>query len=310
MQTRLDVPLRTVPTELLRTEGAEPTMTKSPPKHLERTIPRTGELIPAIGLGTYSVFDVGPSESERGPLRRVMRLFQESGSGMVDTSPMYGNAESVVGELAAELGVRGSLFLATKVWTAGREAGSRQMETSLKRLRTTMIDLMQVHNLVDWRTHLAAIRSWQEEGKIRYSGITHYSMSAFGEIENIMTTERPDFVQICYSIVTRRAEDRLLALAQDHGIGVIVNRPFEASGLFDMIRGRELPAWAQDMGCANWPQFFLKYLLSHPAVICVIPATSDSSHLADNLQAGLGPLPDRLARKKMADYLDTLGGSR
>jgi diketogulonate reductase-like aldo/keto reductase len=239
-----------------------------------------------------------------------MRLFQESGSGMVDTSPMYGNAESVVGELAAELGVRGSLFLATKVWTAGREAGSRQMETSLKRLRTTMIDLMQVHNLVDWRTHLAAIRSWQEEGKIRYSGITHYSMSAFGEIENIMTTERPDFVQICYSIVTRRAEDRLLALAQDHGIGVIVNRPFEASGLFDMIRGRELPAWAQDMGCANWPQFFLKYLLSHPAVICVIPATSDSSHLADNLQAGLGPLPDRLARKKMADYLDTLGGSR
>ena len=285
-------------------------MTNPPPKQLKRPVPRTGELIPAIGLGTYSVFDVGPSKSERDSLRHVMRLFGESGGGVVDTSPMYGNAESVVGELAVDLGARGSLFLATKVWTAGREAGIRQMETSLKRLRTTMIDLMQVHNLVDWRTLLSAIRSWQEEGKIRYSGIAHYSTSAFGEMEQIMKTERPDFVQICYSIVTRRAEDRLLALAQDHGIGVIVNRPFETSGLFDMIRGRKLPAWAQDFGCSNWPQFFLKYLLSHPAVTCVIPATGDPSHLADNLRAGLGPLPDRRTREKMADYIDTLGGSR
>jgi diketogulonate reductase-like aldo/keto reductase len=285
-------------------------MTKSPPAHLKRPILRTGELIPAIGLGTYSVFDVGPSKSERDPLRHVMRLFEESGGGMVDTSPMYRSAESVVGELAADLNARGSLFLASKVWTMGREAGLRQMGTSFKRLRTTMIDLMQVHNLVDWRTHLAAIRSWQEEGKIRYSGITHYSTSAFGEMERIMMTERPDFIQICDSIVTRTAEGRLLALAEDHGIGVIVNRPFEASVLFEMIRGKKLPAWTQDFGCSNWPQFFLKYLLSHPAVTCVIPATGNPSHLADNLRAGFGPLPDRRTREKMANYIDTLGGNR
>lgn len=284
-------------------------MTTSPPKYLKRPIPRTGELIPAIGLGTYSVFDVSPSKSKRDPLRHVMRLLQESGGGTIDTSPMYGAAESVVGELAADLNARDSLFFATKVWTAGREAGIRQMGTSLKRLRTTMIDLMQVHNLVDWRAHLASIRSWQEEGKIRYSWITHYSTSAFGEMEQIMKTERPDFVQICYSIVTRRAEDRLLALAQDLGIGVIVNRPFETSALFDRVRGRKLPAWAQDFGCSNWPQFFLKYLLSHPAVTCVIPATGNPSHLADDLRAGLGPLPDSRTREKMADHIDTLGGS-
>ena len=184
------------------------------------------------------------------------------------------------------------------------------METSLKRLSTAVIDLMQVHNPVDWSTHLATIRSWQEEGNIRYSGITHSSTSAFGEMERIMKTDRADFIPICYSIVMRTAEERLLALAQDHGIGVIVNRPFETSVLFDLVRGRKLPARALDSGCPSWPQFFLKYILSHPAVTCVIPATGGPSHLADNLRAGSGPLPDQHTREKVADTIGSLGGRR
>jgi diketogulonate reductase-like aldo/keto reductase len=282
----------------------------APAERLVRSIPRTGEKIPAVGLGTYQVFDAGQTAEERRPLREVLRLFAEAGGGMTDTSPMYGNAERVVGDLAAELGVRDDLFLASKVWTTGREAGIRQMEASFKLLRTRVIDLLQVHNLVDWGTHLRTIRAWQEQGRIRYSGITHYTTSAFNDMERIMRSDKPDFVQISYSIETRAAEERLLPLAAELGIGVIANRPFETAALFREVRGKPLPTWANDIGCASWPQFFLKFILSHPAVTCAIPATADPEHLADNLRAGYGPLPDQRMRERMARYVAELPGGK
>jgi diketogulonate reductase-like aldo/keto reductase len=280
-------------------------MTAPQPEILKRPIPATGEMIPAIGLGTYTVFDVGQAKAERDPLKEVLRFFAEAG-GMVDSSPMYGSAERVVGDLAAELGVRRSLFLATKVWTSGKEAGIRQMEDSLRLLRTDMIDLMQVHNLLDWETHFETLLAWKEQGRIRYTGITHYATSAFREMERVMKAVHPDFIQICYSIVTRRAEDRLLPLAADLGIGVIVNRPFETADLFGRVRGKPLPPWAKEITCTSWAQFFLKFILSRPAVTCAIPATGNPAHLLDNRMAGVGPLPDRGMREKMAQYLDKL----
>jgi aryl-alcohol dehydrogenase-like predicted oxidoreductase len=263
-------------------------------------------MIPAVGVGTYSVFDVGQSKADRDPLKEVLRLFVEAGGAVVDSSPMYGSAERVVGDLAAELGVRDSLFLATKVWTTGKEPGVRQMDASLRLLQTGMIDLMQVHNLLDWETHFETLRAWKEQGRIRYTGITHYSTSAFGAMERVMRAGRPDFIQIYYSILTRQAEERLLPLAADLGVGVIVNRPFETSDLFGRVRGKRLPPWAKEFGCTSWAQFFLKYILAHPAVTCAIPATSNPEHVVDNMKAGFGPLPDEGTRKKMAQYIDTL----
>lgn len=281
-------------------------MTVSQPEMLKRPIPGTGEMIPAVGLGTYGVFDVGQSKADRDPLKEVLRLFTEAGSGMVDSSPMYGSAERVVGDLAEELGVRDSLFLATKVWTMRRESGIRQMEDSLRLLRTNVIDLMQVHNLMDWETHFETLRAWKEQGRIRYTGITHYATSAFNAMERVMKAAHPDFIQIYYSIATRRAEERLLPLATDLGIGVIVNRPFETADLFGRVREKSVPVWAEEFGCTSWAQFFLKFVLSHPAVTCAIPATGNSAHLLDNRKAGSGPLPDVRAREKMAQYIDTL----
>jgi diketogulonate reductase-like aldo/keto reductase len=210
-----------------------------------------------------------------------------------------------VGDLAAELGVRKSLFMATKVWTDGREAGIRQMETSLQRLRAPKLDLMQVHNLVDWRTHLKTLRAWKEQGQVRYLGITHYTESAYGELERVMRAEKPEFVQLNYSIVSREAERKLLPLAQELGIAVLVNKPFEKASLFGRVRGKDLPAWAADLDCASWAQFFLKFILAHPAVTCAIPATSKVKHLEDNMRAGLGRLPDAATREKMAQLVRT-----
>jgi diketogulonate reductase-like aldo/keto reductase len=272
---------------------------------LSRAIPATGERIPAVGLGTYNVFDV-TAGTDRGRLKEVLQLFRESGGRVVDSSPMYGHAEEAVGDLAAELGARGSLFLATKVWTTGKEAGIRQMENSFRLLRTEVIDLMQVHNLVDWETHLKTMTRWKEQGRIRYAGLTHYSTTAFPALIQAVKNSRPDFIQIHYSISTRQAEDRLLPLAADLGIAVIANRPLETSALFGKVKGQALPEWARDIGCSSWSQFFLKFLLSHPAVTCVIPATADPAHLLDNMSAGTGPLPDKQMRKKMAEYVDNL----
>lgn len=270
---------------------------------LRRPVPRTGELLPVIGLGTWQTFDVGRAESERAPLRQVLSEFVRTGGSVVDSSPMYGESESVAGDLAHDLGVGKRLFIATKVWTSGREAGIRQMEESFRRLRVQRMDLMQVHNLVDWRTHLATLRQWKEQGKVRYIGVTHYTASAYTELARVLETEELDFVQLNYSIAEREAERRMLPLAAERRIAVLVNRPFAASGLFSRVRGKPLPPWAAEIGCANWAQFFLKFVISHPAVTCAIPATSKVQHLADNMQAGLPPLPDAAMRGRMERYV-------
>jgi len=268
---------------------------------LKRSIPRTGDLLPVVGLGTWQTFDVSPSA--QAPLREVLREFARLGGSVIDSSPMYGNSESVLGALAAELGIRSQLFLATKVWTRGREAGIQQMEESLRRLRVQRIDLMQVHNLVDWRTHLVTLRRWKDQNRIRYIGVTHYTASAYDELSSVLETQDLDFVQLNYSIIERDAERRLLPLALDRQIGVVVNRPFAEGALFRKVRGKSLPAWAKQIGCATWSQFFLKFIVSHPAVTCVIPATSKAEHLLDNMQGGIGPLPDPDTRERMVRYV-------
>lgn len=273
---------------------------------LRRPIPRAGESLPIIGLGTWQTFDVGMSESERAPLREVLQELVRRGASVVDTSPMYGQSESVVGTLAAELGIHQKLFLATKVWTSGRDAGIRQMEQSFRLLRTQRMDLMQVHNLVDWRTHLATLRRWKEQGRVRYIGVTHYTESAYDDLARVLETEEVDFVQLNYSLAERAAERRLLPLAVERRIAVLVNRPFAQAGLFGAVRGKSLPPWAKEIGCATWAQFFLKFVISHPAVTCAIPGTSKVKHLVDNLQAGLEPLPDADARVRMARTIGEL----
>ena len=273
------------------------------PAQLMRPIPKSGELLPAIGLGTSRTFNVGEAANERIAQREVLQLFAAQGGRLVDSSPMYGEAESVVGDLATDLGLTRNLFLATKVWTAGREAGMRQMEESFQRLRTQKIDLMQVHNLLDWKIHLKTLRDWKAQGRIRYLGITHYTESAYDDLARVMESEDIDFVQLNYSILSRSAEQRLLPLALDKKIAVLVNRPFERSGLFDQVRAKTLPPWAKDIDCTSWAQFFLKFILSHPAVTCAIPATSKPKHLLDNMQAGLGRLPDMAMRERMAQLV-------
>ena len=273
---------------------------------LRRPIPRTGELLPAIGLGTWQTFDVGRAELERAPLRDVLRAFVRLGGSVVDSSPMYGESETVVGDLTGKLGVRERLFLATKVWTSGREAGIRQMEESFRRLRAQRLDLLQVHNLLDWRTHLVTLRRWKEENKVRYIGVTHYTASAYAELERVLEHEDLDFVQLNYSIAEREAERRLLPLAAERRLAVLVNRPFAEGSLFQRVRGKTLPRWAADLGCASWAQYFLKFVISHPAVTAAIPATSKLSHLEDNMRAGLGPLPDAATRARMARVIDAL----
>lgn len=271
-----------------------------------RTIPKSGELLPAIGLGTSRTFNVGEAANERVAQREVLQLFATQGGRLVDSSPMYGEAESVIGDLAADLGLTRNLFFATKVWTAGREAGIRQMNESFQRLRTQKIDLMQVHNLLDWKIHLKTLRDWKAQGRIRYLGITHYTESAYDDLARVMESEDIDFVQLNYSILSRSAEQRLLPLALDKNIAVLVNRPFERSGLFDQVRAKTLPPWAKDIDCTSWAQFFLKFILGHPAVTCAIPATSKPKHLLDNMQAGLGRLPDATLRERMALWVREL----
>lgn len=266
----------------------------------QRPIPASGEPLPVVGIGTWRVFDVGAAPGERAPLREVLRQFVAQGGRVVDSSPMYGAAEAVVGELAAELGVTDRLFLATKVWTTGREAGRRQIEASLRRLRAPRLDLLQVHNLLDWPTHLPTVRALQAAGRVRYVGVTHYTAGAYDEVERVLRRERLDFLQINYSLAEREAERRLLPLARERGVAVLVNRPFAEGALFRRVRGRALPGWAAELGCGSWAQFFLKWILGHPAVTCVIPGTGRVDHLLDNLQAGTGPLPDEPTRARMA----------
>jgi len=273
---------------------------------LKRPIPRSGELLPAVGVGTWQTFDVGPKAPERSELSEVLRLLAQSGGSVVDSSPMYGKSEGVVGDLATGLGLRDKLFYATKVWTSGREAGVRQMETSFRLMQTQRMDLMQVHNLLDLSVHAKTLREWKTAGRVRYIGITHYHEGAHAELERIVKTREWDFVQFNYSMAEREAETRLLPACADSGTAVLVNRPYSQGSLFPKVKGVALPKWAADFDCASWGQFFLKYLLAHPAVTCVIPGTRRTAHLRDNLGAGLGRLPDPAMRRRMVEYLDRL----
>jgi diketogulonate reductase-like aldo/keto reductase len=267
---------------------------------LQRPVPSSGETIPAIGLGTWRTFDVGASAAARAPLREVLHRFVALGGRVIDSSRMYGTAEAVVGDLGAELGILDTLFLATKVWTQGREAGIAQMEQSLRLLRARRLDLMQIHNLLDWRIHLRTLQEWKQAGRVRYIGVTHYTAIAHDELERALRSEPLDFVQVNYSLDERDAEGRLLPLARDRGIAVLVNRPFSEGGLFRRVRGQPLPPWAAEIGCESWAQLFLKWILAHPAVTCAIPATSRPQHLVDNMRAGVGALPDAAMRERMA----------
>ena len=273
---------------------------------LTRSIPSSGEALPVVGLGTWQTFDAGASQAERQPLEEVLALFVKMGGRVIDSSPMYGRSEQVVGEIAMKLGVQPSLFLATKVWTTGKSAGVEQMERSQRELQAKRIDLMQVHNLVDVDTHLATLRDWKQQGRIRYLGITHYTASAYAEVARLLRKEKLDFVQINYSLQEREAEDAILPLAAERGVAVIVNRPFGGGGLFGRVRGRELPAWAAEFDCHSWAQFFLKWVVAHPAVTCAIPATSNARHLEDNMQAGTGRLPDTKLRQRMVETIAAL----
>jgi aryl-alcohol dehydrogenase-like predicted oxidoreductase len=257
-----------------------------------RPIPASGEALPVIGLGTYQGFDVAPGSEEYARLPGVLQALFSAGGSVIDSSPMYGRAEASTGELLAAEDGRRRAFVATKVWTRGRADGLRQMEASLRLLRADPLDLMQVHNLVDWRTHLATLRDWKNAGRIRYYGITHYSAGAYDDLAAVMRAERFDFLQINYSLDEREAERLILPLAAERGMAVLINRPFGGGGLLRRLRDRPLPAWAAEVGAASWAQLLLKFVLSHPAVTCAIPGTSRSEHMADNAGAGTGRLPD------------------
>jgi diketogulonate reductase-like aldo/keto reductase len=264
---------------------------------LTRAIPRTGEPLPVIGMGTWQTFDVAESRTD------VVRALFAGGARVIDSSPMYGRAEQVTGDaLAAIDGAKP--FLATKVWTTGKPAGIDQMKRSFQRLRAPVIDLMQIHNLLDWQTHLPVLREMKAAGRIRYLGVTHYQHDQFATIERLVRDEQLDFIQIPYSIVDRIAEARLLPAARDTGTAVLVMTPFETGALFRRVRDAPLPMLAAELGCTSWAQLFLKFVLGHPAVTCPIPATAKPEHVADNARAGTGPLPDESQRNALARLLE------
>lgn len=272
---------------------------------MTREIPASGESLPVIGLGTYSVFDVPSTADEIAEKKAIVELLTAAGGSVIDTSPMYNRSEKVIGDVIAAGAPRDELFLATKVWTDGRQNGIRQMQRSAELMQTDIIDLMQVHNLRDTALHMATIRDWQEAGRIRYNGLTHYRAGAHDALEAEMKAFRPQFIQINYSLGELEADDRILPLAADMGIAVLINRPYQSGALFRAVGDRPLPDWAHDFA-ASWGQFFLKFIISHPAVTAAIPATSKPRHMRDNLEAGFGELPDAATRQRMIDYVKAL----
>ena len=265
--------------------------------------PQAKVKLPKIGLGTWQTFDVSNDSAARAPLRELLKLLD---GNLVDSSPMYGSSETVAGDLIAELGMRKKLFIATKVWTSGRDEGLRQIETSFKRLRVEVMDLLQIHNLVDAATHTKTLLELKNQKRIRYTGITHYTSSAYLDVERWLSTGQYDFLQINYSLAEREAENRILGLARDKGMSVLINRPFAEGALFRRTKGKPLPAWAGELGIASWAQYFLKWIVSHPAVTAAIPGTARPEHMKDNLAGGQAPLPDASQRKKLAAYFDSL----
>ncbi|RAJ94368.1 diketogulonate reductase-like aldo/keto reductase [Larkinella arboricola] len=266
---------------------------------LNRPIPSSKEKLPVVGIGTWQTFDVA-GKTEQEPLLQALKAVHQAGGRLIDSSPMYGRSEEVVGTLTAGSGIQNEFFYATKVWTRGREAGIQQMDDSMRKMKRPTMDLMQIHNLLDWKTHLETLKAWKAAGKIRYIGITHYTDSMHDDLVDIFTKYPIDFVQFNYSILSRNAEKKLLPAAQDKGVATIINQPFAEGRLFSLVKGKELPAWAKENDINSWAQFFLKFLIGHPAVTCVIPGTSNPRHAADNMLAGHGRQPDSALREKMA----------
>lgn len=285
-----------------------PSFPAIPPQQTMKTrpIPSTGEALPIVGVGTWQTFDVGTGDKEREPLMEVLSVLRKQGGKVIDSSPMYGRSEAVVGELTSNMQKDPDFFYATKVWIRGREAGIDQMNTSMREMARGQIDLMQIHNLVDWQTHMPTLKRWKREGKIRYWGITHYTNSAHDDLERIIKSEKPDFAQFNYSITSRHAERYLLNTCAENGTAVLVNQPYDSGSLFGRVKGKDLPGWAAEYDIKSWGQYFLKYILSQPAVTCVIPGTSNPKHMLDNSLAGFGRFPDAAGRKRMMEHLETL----
>lgn len=273
---------------------------------IKRPIPHSGELLPIIGLGTSRTFDVGNDEAERERLLQVLQTFFDLGGGLIDSSPMYGNAEQVVGDLLKKVKNKEALFAATKVWTDGKQNGRDQMELSKQRMGVNRFDLLQVHNLRDWQVHLETLKEWKAQDRVRYIGITTSHSRYHDELETVMKREPLDFVQFSYNIDNLKAEQRLLPLAQERGIATLINRPFQRGDLFKAVQGKQLPEWAKEFDCKSWAQFFLKYIAGHPGVTCIIPATSKVHHMQDNMGAAYGRLPDALQRERMRAYFTAL----
>jgi diketogulonate reductase-like aldo/keto reductase len=268
-----------------------------------REIQSTHEVLPVIGIGTWQTFDVGTGAA-REPLEQVLRVFGEMGGRLIDSSPMYGRSEEVVGDLVAKTGAPAKPFIATKVWTQGKDAGIRQMRESMAKLRVKACDLMQVHNLLDVDTHLDTLAGWKQEGLVRYVGVTHYTASGSEDVARLVARRPVDFVQINYSVAEREAERRLLPLCRDKGIAVLANRPFAGGDLFRRLRGTPLPAWAAEIDCASWAQLMLKFIVSHPAMTCAIPASAKPEHTRDNMGAAYGRMPDASLRKRIVEAVE------
>lgn len=276
------------------------------PDLITRAIPKTGERLPVIGMGTWVTFDVAGDPDAVAARKQVLQGFFDGGGSLIDSSPMYGSAESVLGDLLKRVGNKSRLFSATKVWTLGKALGMRQMERSREFWGVPRFDLMQIHNLLDWETHLDTLLAMKTEGRIRYIGITTSHGRRHEEMERIMASRPIDFVQFSYNLTDREAEQRLLPLAAERKLAVIVNRPFRHGSLFGAVRGQPLPGWARDIDCDNWAQFFLKFVASHPAVTCAIPATSKAAHVRENMGAARGRLPDAALRGRMVKYFEAL----
>lgn len=273
---------------------------------LKKKIPSSGEKIPVIGMGSSRTFDAGDSQQARVNLTKVLQTFFDLGGTVIDTSPMYGSSEQVLGDLLVNVKNKQSLFMATKVWTQGREEGIAQMQQSMALLRRPVIDLIQIHNLLDWKVHWKTLKEWKQQGKVRYIGITTHRGYDHDQLAYVMENYPIDFIQFSYSIANRKAEQRILPLAAERGIATMINRPFQRGDLFRSVKGKELPAWAAEFDCNSWGQFFLKFVVSHPAVTCTIPATSKVHHMQDNMGAGLGRMPNPQQRQKMFDYFESL----
>ncbi len=273
---------------------------------LKRAIPSTGELLPAVGMGSYQTFNVSPNSSEKTNLANVLNAFFNAQGCLIDSSPMYGRSESVIGDLIRNLSSKPCYFAASKVWTFGKQAGLDAIVESQSRMSKSPMDLMQIHNLRDWEVHMPTLQQLKQDKKVRYTGITTSRLSQYEDFEQVMQTQELDFVQLNYNIRVRDAEKRLLPLAMDRGQAVIVNMPFEKGRLFKLVKGKSLPEWAKEIDCYSWSHFFLKFILSHPAVTCAIPATSKVKHMVDNMQAMQGEMPDKTMRQKMLEYIENL----